>query len=150
VPERAEKNPLNLIRVMPAKGQDMPTSIFLAKLIGPFFAVVGFSVLFNAAAFRRIVKEFLKSPGLVFLSGMLTLPPGLAIVLTHNVWVANWPVLITIVGWLGAITGVVRIVAPEHIIKAAKAVTASKYFPVVGGTIWLAIGALLCFFGYFR
>jgi hypothetical protein len=37
---------LNLIRVMPAKGQDMPTSIFLAKLIGPFALAVGVVLCF--------------------------------------------------------------------------------------------------------
>jgi hypothetical protein len=128
----------------------MPTSVFLAKLLGPFFAVVGISVLVNAAAFRGIVKEFLNSPGLIFLTGLVTLPAGLAIVLTHNVWVANWPVLITIVGWLGVISGVARVFAPARITGIGKKVSASKNFPFVGGAIWFAIGALLCFFGYVR
>ena len=128
----------------------MPTSIFLAKLIGPFFAIVGISVLMNADAFRAIAKEFMKSPGLVFLSGLLTLPVGLAIVLTHNVWVANWPVLITIVGWLAVITGVIRIACTKQIIRFGKKATANKNFPYIGGGVWLAIGAVLCFYGYFH
>jgi uncharacterized membrane protein len=128
----------------------MQTSVFLAKLIGPFLAIVGLSVLINADAFRRIVKDFLKSPGLVFLSGMLTVPPGLAIVLTHNVWVANWPVLVTLVGWLALTTGAIRVATPAGVIKTAKKVTANKNFPYIGGSVWLALGALLCFFGYVR
>ena len=126
----------------------MATSVFLAKLLGPFFAIVGISVLMNADAFRAIVKEFLKSPGLVFLTGLLTLPAGLAIVLTHNVWVADWPVLITLIGWLGIISGIARIFAPKNVTSTGKKISANKNFPVVGGAIWLAIGAALCFFGY--
>ena len=38
---------------------------------------------------------------------------GLALVLTHNVWRADWPVIITILGWLAAIGGAVRIVMPQ-------------------------------------
>jgi hypothetical protein len=128
----------------------MATSVFLAKLLGPFFTVVGISVIMNAEAFRGIVKEFLKSPGLIFLTGLLTLPAGTAIVLTHNVWVAAWPLLITIVGWLAVISGVARICAPKQILKTGKKVAANKHFPCVGGGIWLAIGIVLCFFGYFR
>lgn len=128
----------------------MSTSLFLARLIGPFFALVGLSVLVNAAAFRGIAKEFMKSPGLVFLSGLLTLPVGLAIVLAHNVWVADWPVLITIVGWLAIITGVIRIIATKRIIVIGKKVSANKNFPYIGAAIWVAIGAVLCFYGYFR
>ena len=38
---------------MPAKGQDIVgTSIFLAKLIGPFALVLGLALLINAAGFR--------------------------------------------------------------------------------------------------
>src|SRR5471032_2408043 len=121
----------------------MATSVFLAKLLGPFFAIVGISVLMNADAFRGIVKEFLKSPGLIFLTGLLTLPVGLAIVLTHNVWVADWPVLITIIGWLGIISGVARIFAPKNVLSTGKKVASNKNFPMIGGGIWLAIGAVL-------
>ena len=128
----------------------MSTSVFLAKLLGPFFAVVGISVLMNADAFRAIVKEFLKSPSLIFLTGLITLPAGIAIVLTHNVWVADWPVLVTLIGWLAVISGVARIFAPKDITATGKKVAANKNFPMIGGGIWLAIGAVLCFFGYFR
>lgn len=39
-------DPLNLIRIMPAKGQDvMPTSIYLARLLGPVLAIVAASML---------------------------------------------------------------------------------------------------------
>jgi len=128
----------------------MSTSVFLAKLLGPFFAVVGISVLMNADAFRAIVKELLKSPSLIFLTGLITLPAGIAIVLTHNVWVADWPVLVTLIGWLGVISGIARIFAPKDITATCKKVAANKNFPMIGGGIWLAIGAVLCFFGYFR
>jgi hypothetical protein len=136
---------------MPAKGQDtMAQSIFLAKLIGPFFALVGLGVIINATGFRAIAKEFLNSPGLIFLTGILTLPVGIAIVLVHNVWVANWPVLITIVGWLTLLTGVVRTVAPQQVASRGKTISAYWNFPYVAGAIWLAVGAVLCFFGYVR
>jgi len=52
---------LNLIRVMPAKGQDifMPTSLFLAKLIGPLFLAVGVGLIANAAVYKKLAEEFL-------------------------------------------------------------------------------------------
>ena len=76
----------------------MPTSIFLARLIGPFALALGLALLVHGAGFRVLANEFLASPALVFLSGIVTLPAGLAIVLTHNVWTADWRVVITIVG----------------------------------------------------
>ena len=49
-----------------------------------------------------MADEFLRSRALIYLSGVLIHDGGLAIVLTHNVWVADWRVLITLLGWLDA------------------------------------------------
>jgi hypothetical protein len=141
---------LNLIRVMPAKGQDMPTSIFLAKLIGPVFLAGAVGLFANAAAYRAMAQEFLRSPALIYLSGLLTMTAGVAIVLTHNVWIADWPVLITIFGWLGAIGGALRIILPAQVKTVGEAMVKSQAAMMIGGAGWLVIGALLTYLGYFR
>ncbi len=91
----------------------MATSIFLAKLIGPVLLVVGIGLFVNAKTYRKLADEFLRSPALIYLSGVLLMTAGLALVLTHNVWRADWPLLITILGWLGVIGGAVRIIVPQ-------------------------------------
>ena len=78
----------------------MQTSVFLARLIGPVMLVIGLAVFANQRAFRDMAEEFLASRALMFLSGLLIMPVGLAIVLTHNIWTADWRVLITLFGWL--------------------------------------------------
>src|SRR3954466_1457533 len=92
----------------------MSTSIFLAKLIGPVCLVIGLALLINGAAFRTLAGEFLNNPALMVLSGVLTLPVGLAIVLTHNVWAGDWRILITILGWLAIVGGAARILVPQR------------------------------------
>ena len=87
----------------------MQTSIFLARLIGPVMALVGVSLLVNELAFRKMAQEFLRSPALIFFSGMILMPAGLAVVLGHNVWVLNWPLIITLLGWIAVISGALRI-----------------------------------------
>jgi uncharacterized membrane protein len=144
---------LNLIRVMPAKGQDsfsMQTSVFLAKLIGPLFLAVGIGLIVNGATYRKMAEEFLASTALVYLSGLLTMTAGLAIVLNHNVWAADWRVLVTILGWLGVIGGAVRIVVPQGTQKFGRRILAHPHGLTIAAVIWLALGAVLCFFGYFR
>ena len=95
----------------------MKTSIFLAKLIGPVLLVLGTGMLVNAKAFRPVFEEIVRNRALVVLFGLMTMSAGLAVVLTHNVWVANWPVLITILGWLSLIAGAFRLLAPQDAIK---------------------------------
>jgi hypothetical protein len=141
---------LNLIRVMPAKGQEhaMSTSIFLAKLIGPVCLVIGLALLINGAAFRTLAGEFLNNPALMFLSGAITLPAGLAIVLTHNVWAGDWRILITILGWLAIVGGAARILVPQRAAAVGRTLVANPSALPISTGIYLVFGALLSFFGY--
>jgi len=128
----------------------MTTSIFLARLIGPFALALGLALLVQGPGFRTFASEFMASPALIFLSGVITLPAGLAIVLTHNVWTPDWRAVITIVGWLAVITGAIRMILPQHAAAKARAVIARPLVPKIGAAIWLAIGALLSYYGYIR
>ena len=126
----------------------MGTSIFLAKLIGPVCLVIGLALLINRVAFRTLAGEFLNSPALMFLSGVITLPAGLAIVLTHNVWAADTRILITILGWLAVIGGVVRILAPQRAAAIGRTMFANPATMTISTWVTVLIGVLLCFFGY--
>jgi len=79
-----------------------------------------FSLLVNELAFRKMAQEFLRSPALIFFSGMILMPAGLAVVLSHNVWVLNWPLIITLLGWIAVISGALRVFAPDRAIKIGK------------------------------
>jgi hypothetical protein len=140
---------LNLIRVMPAKGQDIvATSIFLARLIGPFVLALGLAMLIRRAELRTLANEVLASPALMFITGLITFPAGLAIVLTHNVWTADWRVVVTLLGWLALLSGAVRILAPQAAAAKGRRLLAYPMTLHIGAAIYLGAGALLCFFGY--
>src|SRR5688572_10715214 len=93
----------------------MNTSIFLARLIGPISLVGGISLFLNRADYKAMAQEFLRSPALIYLSGLLTMTAGLAVVLNHNLWVADWRVLPTIFGWLATLGGAARIALPRQV-----------------------------------
>jgi len=126
----------------------LSNSIFLARLIGPFALALGLGVLVNRANMRSVLDEFIRNRALMFIAGVITMPAGLAIVLTHNVWAADWRVLITVIGWLAAITGAFRIIAPQDAIKFGRRVYDQPNGVLFGAAVWIAIGAILTFFGY--
>jgi predicted MFS family arabinose efflux permease len=99
----------------------MSTSVFIARLIGPVMLVIGLAVFTNQRAFREMAEEFLASRALLFLSGLLIMPVGLAIVLTHNIWAADGRVMITLFGWLNVIGGALRLFAPAYVMQTGRA-----------------------------
>ena len=128
----------------------MPTSIFLARLIGPLFLAVGIGVIANGARFRAIAEESLRSDALIYLAGVLTMTAGLAIVISHSLWTADWRVAITILGWLATIGGAVRIICPQLSQRMGRAVLSKPFVLPVAGAIYIALGAFFIFFGYVR
>jgi hypothetical protein len=140
---------LNLIRVMPAKGQDiMPTSIFLAKLIGPILLVVAVGVLMNRKLMGALAQEVLGNHALLFLLGFLDLASGLAIVLVHNLWVADWRIIITLLGWLLLVRGAVRILIPDQVKPFGMKMLRDPNVVTGSVAVMLVLGLVLSYFGY--
>src|SRR3569833_4325028 len=90
--------------------EQMQTSIFIARLRGPVMAVRGLAVLFNLRGFRDLAQELVSSRALIFLSGLIIMPAGIAIILVHNIWAVDGRLMITLSGWILAIASAVRIV----------------------------------------
>jgi uncharacterized protein YjeT (DUF2065 family) len=126
----------------------METSLFLAQLIGPVLIVIGVGLLLKQTEFREMATDFLSSRALIFVSGLLTLVAGLAIVLTHNVWEFNWPVIITILGWLSIFGGVFRILFPDSVQSMGTSMLDKPAMMTVGGAIQIVLGLWLCYAGY--
>jgi len=92
----------------------MDTSILLAKMIGPVFLVVAVGALISPTHyFSSMISQFFDNAALLYLSGTLAFVVGMAIILHHNLWVADWRVAITLIGWLSLIKGATLIVCPK-------------------------------------
>jgi len=94
----------------------LATSLFLAKLLGLYGVIVTVGVLLNQKSYQKVIEDLSKNPALVYLAGIFALFFGLLIILSHNVW-AGWPVIITVMGWLGLIKGIWIIVFPGSFAK---------------------------------
>jgi hypothetical protein len=126
----------------------MSNSVFLARLIGPVMLVIGLAVFANRRAFRDLAEEFLASRALTFLSGLIIMPAGLAIVLTHNIWAVDGRVMITMFGWANLIGGAIRLAAPAYVMQTGRAMLKRPYFIPIAAAIWVVAGALFCLFGF--
>ena len=128
----------------------MQTSVFLAQLIGPLFLVIGLGMLIDGESYRGMAQEFLASRALIYVAGLMAFVPGLAIVLLHNVWAFDWRLIITLLGWLGLIGGIFRLLFPRQVTAIGTAMLARRNFLMGGGVAALALGAILTVIGYWN
>lgn len=128
----------------------MANSVYLAKLIGPVMLAVAIGLFANRTHYRTMADEALRGTVLIYLTGLLALIAGLAIVLGHNVWTADWRILITLLGWVALIGGIVRVVRPQTTQEIGRRMLDSPHAMTIAGAVWGIVGLILSFFGYFR
>jgi hypothetical protein len=123
-------------------------SIFLARLLGPLLLAPGIGMLANPRVFRAMASEVVGNVTLIYLFGLIDFAAGLAIVLTHNVWVPNWRLFITLLGWLLLVRGAARILFTDRVMEFAKTVVRNKRIYPISGAVVSVLGLVLCYFGY--
>ncbi|MEK7114972.1 MAG: hypothetical protein AAB847_01275 [Patescibacteria group bacterium] len=123
----------------------MELSIFLAKLFGLYLIIVSLAALVNRKKIQSFIDSASENIPLLFVSGVIFLILGLAVVISHNIWVADWPVLITILGWLTLVKACLRLFFPEKIKPLAMRFI--KAVPVVC-FIFLLVGIYLAYTGF--
>jgi len=141
---------LNLIRVMPAKGQDTPMqkSLTIARLVGPVLAAIGVGMLSNQATYREMAAQFLGGLPFIYFSGILGLVAGLYILNVHNAWTPDWRSTVTMIGWVLTCVGAFRIIAPQFANFIASAIIANAGFFTGLGIVLIALGGFITFKGY--
>ncbi len=128
----------------------MDRSMFLARLLGPTFVAIGLGMLINLGMYESMVAEALHTGILFYLSGLLSLLAGLSIINLHNIWHADWRVIITVLGWLMTIGGIIRIVVPQVAIVIGSSIYSGRVPTIVIALIVAALGAFLSVKGYMR
>jgi hypothetical protein len=126
----------------------VPAVILIARLIGPLFAVLGLGLLLNATFYAAAVGEGAHSPVLIAIAGMASLVAGLAILNAHRAWTYDWRVLVTVIGWVFIVAGLIRLILPTLAETLAPAVYSGPAALMVAGVVVLIIGGILSFEGY--
>jgi hypothetical protein len=137
------------VRKAPKEHNVQPV-VFIARLIGPLFVVLGVGILLNQAVYADMIGQAVLIPVLIYLTGMLALTAGVAMLNGYHAWTVDWRVVITILGWIMVIAGIVRIVLPAvTAVLAIGLYSGSSAMPIVA-VIVLVVGVFFSYQGYFR
>jgi len=122
----------------------------IAGLIGPTLVAIGAAILLNLGSFAEMVKQIAEDPGLIFLSGVLLLVAGVAILRVHNLWAGGWPVVVTVLGWLAVVGGLMRMFLPFRLAAMAAVLGQHTVLIATMAIVVLLLGAFLSYKAYGR
>ena len=126
----------------------MDVSLFLAKALGLYLVILSIGMLFDAARFRPLIIGIVDNPALLFLSGFIALILGIVLVVSHNLWVLDWRLIMTITAWLILIKGIIRVVFPEMFIDVSRKWVKNDIAYYVTGIVCLGFGVFLAYHGF--
>ncbi len=90
----------------------MGVSLFLAKFLGVYLILVSTLMLTRREVMRKGFQEILYIPGLLMLSGLISLLGGVAIVI-GNSFLLEGSIVVTILGFLMVVKGLIRLGWPN-------------------------------------
>lgn len=126
----------------------MDISLFLAKVMGLYFVIISLSVLINKNRMLSIITGIIQNPSLQFMMGLNILIIGIILILSHNVWVASWQIIITIISWLILFKGILNITFPSLAQSMTKPFLHSQVMPYISVLINFLLGLFLCYYGF--
>lgn len=119
--------------------------LVIEQVTATFLIITGLSYLFQSAVWRDLIEKLLPNKSWLMMWSLLFLPWGLIIVFGHNLWVANWTVLITILGWLITVKCVLYLLFPDwaNFVKRWSDDFLQRYIQIAGALETLLGGAIL-------
>jgi hypothetical protein len=127
----------------------VPLTLVLARAYGVAITAVALSAILAPARMQSALGDFQRNPGLTFISALFAVVLGLFLVIIHSIWHDAPAVLVSLLGWVILIKGIVLLAATDGLMKIAAAITASSgivrtwgVFALVLGIAYLVIGLM--------
>lgn len=127
----------------------MELSILIARIASVLYLSVALGAILSQDHYRRVFSDFFGNAALTYFAGFTTVILGSLMVNYHNHWVKDWTVLVTILGWLALIKGILIIAFPRFVEGYSKVILEGKglqFFPYAAAFLGLLFG----YFGFVR
>jgi hypothetical protein len=125
----------------------MMVSHFIAQALSLHFFVMGIAMMSNRTRFASVFNEIANSSSLIILSGVIALLFGILILLSHNIWLWSWPLLVTLSGWLAFLKGACLLIIPTTFLAWCKPLFTPERILITGCCLVL-LGVLFSSFGF--
>ena len=125
----------------------MDLSIFVAQVAAIVYLAIGVGILVDKKYYDKVFDSLMKDMTAMYLGGFVALLAGYSLVTFHNDWVKSWEVLVTILGWLALIKGVMLLAFPSTFLSVVKPWVKSKNLSGMAA-VAVVLGLVFGYFGF--
>lgn len=120
-------------------------AMWLASIFGPFMIILGLWMLLYCDQMVKVLSGIKNSPAIFYLNSVFNILIGFTILSQYDLWGWNLLVLVTLLGWVMVIRGIMGLFVPQLLMDI---LTRKDHCKVMGliPVIW---GVLLSYVGFF-
>ena len=119
------------------------------QILSLAYIAVGIGFLVNPGFYKKLFEDFTENASVLYLGGITALVVGYLILAFHNTWTKDVSVIITIVGWIALIKGLVILIRPNIMIALAKAMAQKESTLKIEAIAVIILGLIFAFLGFY-
>jgi hypothetical protein len=123
----------------------MPVEVLVERWFAVGWIIFGLSHLLYPAKWAALFLPLRERDTGALLVATFNLPLGLAVVLAHNVWVWDLPVIVTLAGWVMVAKSLFYLLFPRALHVAMPTGKRMERGFIIAGALFVALGALLAY-----
>src|ERR1700757_2405289 len=101
--------------------QLQPRTRMFARVLGPFVAILGATVVARASEMRTLLSEFEANAVWAWVTGAFLLLFGLVVITLHPYWRGGAAIAVSVLGWMITLRGLLLVAFPKAFMSAANA-----------------------------
>ena len=126
---------------------ELMTDLF-SRAYGVYFIVLGIALLLSPDRFRHWYNDILVESRRAMFGGTIALLIGSFILATHHVLVADWRIIITLIGYWGVIAGAGCLITDNFVKIFKPMINSNDVVYRFSGLAWAIIGLFLASQGF--
>ena len=128
----------------------MDHSIFLAKALGIYLIFISIAFVVKEQSLKARISAMMSNQAFLMAPGVVAFIIGILLVVSHNLWVEDWRVLITIIGWMALLKGMTIILFPDFMINWSSKWLNNKFAYYLTFLFVFLVGSCLIYHGYLK
>jgi hypothetical protein len=119
-----------------------------ARVLGPFFTIVSATVVTRAPDMRELLAEFGATAIWPWVTGAFVLMGGIIVVALHPNWRGVAAVIVSLLGWLMVLRGVLLMAFPDTFMSIANHVVGAETVWRIVFSVFVLVGLYLTYVGW--
>ena len=130
--------------------QSQTRTRMFSRVIGPFFVIICVTAVARASDIQDLFSQFEANSLWTWVIGASALALGLTMVTVHQYWRGAAAVIVSLLGWLVVLRGVLLLALPSAFISMANSMIGAQALWVALAIGFALVGLYLTYVGWFQ